>query len=70
MHRVQAEIDAGHPAEELHRVDNLTWHFMQVEGMSFDEAVCKAAEIVVSGQVAACEATCVDVMALFNRLTQ
>ena len=68
--RVQAEIDAGYPADELHRVNNLAWHFMQTDGIGFDDAIQKAAIIVVSGQAAACEVAYIDVMDLFKRLTQ
>jgi hypothetical protein len=66
---VQADIDAGYPVAELHRVNNMAWEFMQVDGMAFKDAITLAAEIVVSGQVAACEAAYCDVMALFQKVT-
>ena len=65
---MQADIDAGYPADELHRVNNMAWEFMQVDGMAFDEAIKLAAEIVVHGQVSACEAAYEDVRALWRRL--
>jgi len=65
---VQQEIEDGHPADELHRVCNMAWEFMQADGMSFTDAMKLASEITISTQVAACEAAYVDVMALFNRL--
>jgi hypothetical protein len=65
---VQQEIEDGHPADELHRVNNMAWEFMQADGMTFDEAMKRASEITICTQVAACEAAYVDVMALFKRL--
>jgi hypothetical protein len=62
------EIDAGHPAGDLHRVNNMAWEFMQADGMTFDGAIKAAAEIVASTQAAACEAAYTDVMALFARV--
>ncbi|MGZ9710444.1 hypothetical protein ACXX82_06480 [Glaciimonas sp. GNP009] len=64
------DIENGHPADDGCRVNNMAWHFMQTEGMRFDEAIHKAAVIVVSSQVTACEAAYIDVMDLFKRLTQ
>lgn len=66
---VKTEIEAGHAADELHRVNDMAWEFMQVDGMAFQEAIRLAAEIVVSGQVAACEAAYADVMAVFLKAT-
>ena len=65
---VQAEINAGCAVDEIQRVNNMAWEFMQADQMGFDDAITLAAQIVVYGQVAACEAAYVDVMALFNRL--
>lgn len=65
---MQADIDAGYPADELHRINNMAWEFMQVDRMAFDEAIKLAAEIVVFGQVTACEAAYENVQALFNRM--
>lgn len=67
---VQQEIEDGHPADELHRVNNMAWEFMQADGMSFADAMKLASEITISTQVAACEAAYVDVMALFRRLRE
>ena len=65
---IPAEIDAGYPEQELHRVNNMAWEFMQTDQMTFNDAIRLAAEIVVKGKWNACEAAYVDVMALFNRL--
>jgi hypothetical protein len=65
---VEQEIEDGHPADELHRVNNMAWEFMQADGMAFDEAVKLAGEIVADCQIAACEAAYADVMALFKRM--
>ncbi len=62
---MQAEIDAGETVGELYRANNMAWEFMQADGMAFEDAIRLAAEIVVSGQVAACEAAYADVMAIF-----
>ncbi|MBC7501457.1 MAG: hypothetical protein H7315_13305 [Herminiimonas sp.] len=70
LESVQQEIDAGYPADELHRLHNMTWELMQSDDMGFDEAIRKAAAIVVSTQVAVCEASYADVMALFTKLRQ
>ena len=64
------DIKNGHPADDGCRVNNIAWQFMQSEGMDFDEAIKKAAVLVASGKVAACEAAYIDVMDLFKRLTQ
>lgn len=66
---MQGEIEAGEPGSELHRVNNMAWEFMQADGMVFEDAIRLAAEIVVSGQVAACEAAYADVMAAFLKAT-
>ena len=66
---VRAEIEAGHDAGELHRVNNMAWEFMQTDGMAFGDAIKLAAEIIVSGQVAACEATYEDVQGLWQKVT-
>jgi hypothetical protein len=66
---LQADIDAGYAVAELHRVNNMAWEFMQVDGMAFNDAITLAAELVVKGQVAACEAAYCDVMALFQKVT-
>jgi hypothetical protein len=67
---IQQEITDGHPAEELHRVNNMAWEFIQVEGMAFDEAIKLAGEVVANGNIAACEAAYTDVMALFKKVNQ
>lgn len=65
---VQQEIEDGHPADELHRVNNMAWEFMQFDGMAFDEAITKAAEIVAMCNAAECEKSYADVMALFKKV--
>jgi len=65
---MQDEIAAGQSDDELQRVNNMAWEFMQADGMAFDEAITLAAKIVIDGQKAACEAAYTDVMALFKRL--
>jgi hypothetical protein len=67
---VHQDIEDGHPADELHRVNNMAWEFMQVESMAFDEAVKLAGKIVAHAQIAACEAAYIDVMALFKKVSQ
>ena len=44
----------------------MAWEFMQVDGVAFDEAITKAAQIVAKCEAAACEAAYVDVMKLFK----
>lgn len=56
--------------DEVNRVNNMTWEFMQVDGMEFSDAIRLAAEIVVSCEVAVCEAAYTDVMALWERLRE
>ncbi len=59
-----------HPedAQAITRINNMAWEFMQADGMEFSKAIQLAAEIVVSGHVAACEAAYTDVMALWEKL--
>jgi hypothetical protein len=65
---VQSDIDAGYPADDLHRVNNMAWSFMQTDGMGFEEAITRAAVIVAASQITASEAAYIDVLALFLRL--
>jgi Na+/citrate or Na+/malate symporter len=67
---IQQEIEDGHQSDELHRVNNMTWEFMQADGMSFTDAMKLSSEITISKQVAVCEAAYVDVMALFKKVNQ
>jgi len=61
---------ANEPEPELlTRINNMAWEFMQVDGMAFDDAITLAAEIVVHGKVAACEAAYADVRALWQRIS-
>jgi len=66
---ISAEIESEHHESDLNRVNNMAWEFMQVDGMSFTVAINLAAEIVVKGRVAACEAAYVNVRDLFMRLS-
>lgn len=56
--------------EAIVRVNNMAWEFMQVDGMTFKEAITLAAEVVVNTQVSACEAAYEDVQELWKRLTK
>jgi hypothetical protein len=65
---VRAEIEAGYPASELHRVNNMAYEFMQADDMGFNDAIKLAAEIIVCGQITACEAAYADVVKLFKKI--
>jgi hypothetical protein len=67
---VQQEIDAGHPADELHRVNNIAWRLMTGRGFSFNEAINEAAKWVVHNPAHRDEAAFVDVMKLFKGVVQ
>jgi hypothetical protein len=67
---VQKDIDSGHPSDEIHRTNNMAWEFMQADGMRFSDAMKIAIEIVISLQVADCEAAYIDPMELINRVTK
>lgn len=54
--------------EAVTRVNNMAWEFMEADGMAFADAIKLAAEIVVNGHVAQCEAAYTDVLALWRRL--
>jgi hypothetical protein len=55
--------------QEIERVNNMAWEFMKVDEMAFADAIRRAAEIVVSCEVSACEAAYEDVQALWRRLS-
>lgn len=65
---VQADINAGYPADELRRVNNLTWRLMTTKGFEFVEALTAAAEWVAFNPPHSDEKTFVDVQLLFNRM--
>lgn len=67
---VEANIAAGHPASDIHRVNNMAWAFMQEDGMTFSDAVHAAAQIVATCEAAACEAAYEDVQALWQRIKE
>ncbi len=62
------DVEIKHP--ELNRVNNMAWEFMQVDGMRFQEAMTLAAQIVAHCDVAACEASYVNVKMLWERINQ
>ena len=55
--------------QEIDRVNNMAWDFMKVDEMAFADAIRRAAEIVVSCEVSACEAAYEDVQGLWRRLS-
>ena len=66
---VQQDIEAGANPEELERINNMAWEFMQVDGLEFSESIKIAAEIVVSCNVVICEAAYQSVKDLHKKLT-
>ena len=56
--------------QEIERVNNMAWEFMKVDEMAFADAIRRAAEIVVSCEVSACETAYEDVQALWHRLSE
>lgn len=66
----QFDFDACENRPELNRINNMTWEFMQVDGLYFHEALTLAAEIVVHCEVAACEAGYVDARMLWERINR
>lgn len=66
---VKADIANGHPAADIHRVNNMAWEFMHQDGLSFQEAIKKAAQIVAECDAAECEKSYEDVMKLWERIT-
>jgi hypothetical protein len=56
--------------QEIERVNNMAWEFMKVDEMAFADAIRRAAEIVVSCEVSACETAYEDVQALWRRLSR
>jgi hypothetical protein len=67
---VQADIDAGYPAVELRRANNLAWRLISGMGYPFDEAMAAAAQWVANNPAHPDEAACLDVMQLFKRIAQ
>ncbi len=65
----QPDIEAGYPVSEIDRVNNLTWHLMEAEGLSFDDALRIAADIVATCLPAPCEQAYRDVRQLWQRIT-
>jgi hypothetical protein len=67
---VKADIANGHPATDIHRVNNMAWEFMHQDGLSFQEAIKKAAQIVAECDAVECEKSYEDVMKLWERITE
>ena len=67
---IPAAIADGSSEQEIDRVNNMAWEFMKVDEMAFTDAIRRAAEIVVSCEVSACEAAYEDVQALWHRLSE
>ncbi len=67
---VTHDIKGGYSGDELERVNNMAWEFMQVNGMAFSDALHLAAQIATECDVAASEAAYEDVRALWRRLTR
>lgn len=66
---LDAVTDCPDDKDALCRLNNMAWEFMQINGLTFQDAINLAAEIVVFGQVVQCEAAYVNVMALWQKLT-
>ncbi len=66
---VEAEIAAGHPADELNRANDLAWHFMQEDGLPFELAIRIAADIVINCDPAPCEAAYESAIALWRKVS-
>jgi hypothetical protein len=67
---VAHDIEDGYPVDDLERVNNMAWEFMQVDGMKFSEALHLAAEIVTERDVVVSEAAYEDVRALWLKVTR
>ena len=63
-------IAEGNPATQLHRVNNITWRLMTVNGVMFDEAIKAAAEWIIGNEQHQDEAEFIDVLALYNELNR
>ncbi len=66
---VAADIEAGYPASDIDRVNNMAWEFMKADGMTFAEAIHEAAKRVVDCDTMPCEAAYEDVRELWRRIT-
>lgn len=66
---VKENIADGYPATDIHRVNNMAWELMYTDGLSFQDAITKAAEIVANCDAATCEKYYEDVMKLWERIT-
>ncbi len=68
LDQVKEDIADGYPADELTRVNNMAWEFMEADGMPFDQAIKAAAEIVATCAAVECEKAYVNVLQLWERL--
>ena len=64
------EIKEGCLATDLDRVNNMAWEFMKVDGLSYNEAIKLAAELVALCEISVCESAYEDVQALWIRLSE
>jgi hypothetical protein len=67
---MEQDLAAGHTAEQLRRVNNITWRLMTAKGFTFDEAIKAAAEWVIDNEQRQDETAFVDVLALYSGLHQ
>lgn len=67
---VAHDIEDGYPADDLARVNNLAWEFMQVDSMAFSAALHLAAQIVAECDVAASKSAYENVRALWSRVAR
>ena len=67
---MEQDLAAGNTAEQLRRVNNITWRLMTAKGFSFDEAIKAAAEWVIDNEQRQDEAAFTDVLALYSGIKQ
>ena len=67
---MEQDLAAGHTAEQLRRVNNITWRLMTAKGFTFDEAIKAAAEWVIDNEQRQDETAFADVLALYSGLHQ
>jgi hypothetical protein len=64
------EIKDGYLVDDLERVNNMAWEFMQIDGMVSSAALHLVAQIVTKCDLVASEAAYEDIRALWDRLTR
>jgi hypothetical protein len=67
---MEQDLAAGNTADELRRVNNITWRLMTAKGFTFDEAIKAAAEWVIDNEQRQDEAAFADVLELYSGLHQ